>query len=185
LLAGWQEKALVLFESCRTFLAQTKTELDGREREWPAQRPDGEIGRVRDKGAQLQNNGEPGVHEMTDGKCTADDEFWDAMERKPDYCAFLDRFDGYKNYWRISPGIWARWDQAKRKSQSEEAFWTLMEFEPDLQALIGRYGGYPRISAETWARWDAANTQYQFQLREGRLTYGVEKVRKVRKGAGQ
>jgi hypothetical protein len=108
--------------------------------------------------ANIKNNGEPGAHEVTDeinGKCTTTgDEFWDAMERKPDYSAFLGRFDGHKNYRRISPDIWARWDQANSKSQTEEAFWAQMEREPDLQALIGRYGGYPRISAETWARWD-------------------------------
>jgi hypothetical protein len=118
---------------------------------------------------------------MTDEKCTTDDEFWGAMERKPDYSAFLDRFDGRKNYWRIRPEVWARWDQANLKFQSEEAFWALMEREPDLQAVIGRYGGYPRISAETWARWDAANTDHQFRFREAQLTCGVEKVRKARK----
>jgi hypothetical protein len=80
---------------------------------------------------------------MTDEECTTDDEFWDAMERKPDYSAFLDRFDGYKNYWRISPDTWARWDQANLKSQSEEAFWALMEHEPDLQAVIGRFRRLP------------------------------------------
>jgi hypothetical protein len=84
------------------------------------------------------------VTDEINGKCTATgDEFWDAMERKPDYSAFLGRFDGRKNYRRISPDIWARWDQANLKSQTEESFWAQMEREPDLQALIGRYGGYP------------------------------------------
>ena len=121
---------------------------------------------------------------MTDEECTTDDEFWDAMERKPDYCAFLDRFDGYKNYWRISPGIWARWDQANLKFQSEEAFWAQMERDPDLQALIGRYGGYPRISAETWARWDAANTEYQFRLREAQLGAASKRSERPERGLG-
>jgi hypothetical protein len=117
------------------------------------------------------------VTDEINGKCTATgDEFWDAMERKPDYSAFLGRFDGHKNYRRISPDIWARWDQANAKSQTEEAFWAQMEREPDLQALIGRYGGYPRISAETWARWDVANTEYQSRLREAHLTPEHDKM---------
>lgn len=39
-----------------------------------------------------------------------DHEFWQQMERQPDYAAFLDRFDGFKRY-RLIP----RWDQANRK----------------------------------------------------------------------
>jgi hypothetical protein len=104
-----------------------------------------------------------------------DDEFWDAMERKPNFPAFLARFDGRKDNSGISPDIWARWDQANLKYQSEEAFWAQMERKPDRHALISRYGGYPRISAETWARWDAANAEYQFRGREALLACGVER----------
>jgi hypothetical protein len=68
-----------------------------------------------------------------------DDEFWQQMERQPDYAAFLDRFDGFKRY-RLIP----RWDEANRKFESEAAFWSRMERAPE--ALIGRYGSYPRTS---------------------------------------
>ena len=119
------------------------------------------------------------------GKHTdTDDQFWDAMERNPDYSAFLGRFNGFKNYRGISPEIWVRLDQTNLKFQSEEAFWAQMERDPDLQALIGRYGGYPRISAETWTRWDAANTEYQFLLREARLGAASKRSEKPERGLG-
>jgi len=97
----------------------------------------------------------------------SEDEFWRAMERKPDYMAFLKRFAGpdIKNYRLISPQTWARWDQVNLTFQSEDAFWSQMERQPDLQTLVGRYGGYPRISPETWPRWDAANAEYQARRR--------------------
>jgi hypothetical protein len=86
-------------------------------------------------------------------RAATDDQFWDAMERNPDYSPFLERFNGFKNYRGISPEIWARWDQTNLKFQSEEAFGAQMERGPDLQALIGRYGGYPRISAERCSQY--------------------------------
>ena len=90
-----------------------------------------------------------------------DDDFWQQMERGPDYAAFLSHFDGFKNYRLIPPEIWAQWSEANRKFESEAAFWSRMEHQPDLQALIGRYGGYPRISSETWACWDAVNAAFR------------------------
>jgi hypothetical protein len=122
--------------------------------------------------------------EINEKRTPTDDQFWDAMERKPNYSAFLDRFNGFKNYRGISAEIWARWDQANLKFQSEEAFWAQMERDPDLQALIGRYGGYPRISAEKWARWDAANTKYQFRLRGAQLGAASKRSEKPERGLG-
>ena len=94
----------------------------------------------------------------------SDNDFWQAMgESQPDYAVFLDRFDGFKNHRLIPPEIWARWDEANHKFESEAAFWLRMEHQPDLQALIGRYGGYPRISPQMWERWDVVNAMFQMR----------------------
>jgi hypothetical protein len=95
-----------------------------------------------------------------------DDGFWQQMDSRPDYAAFLAHFDGFKNYRLISPEIWARWEEVNCKFESDAAFWLRMERQPDLQALIGRYGGYPRISPETWARWDEVKEMFQARRRQ-------------------
>jgi hypothetical protein len=71
---------------------------------------------------------------------------------------------------------------AARTQTSGPGLWVQMERHPDLLALIGRYGGYPRISAETWARWDAANTEYQFRLRDAQLTRGIVRSERPERG---
>ena len=80
------------------------------------------------------------------------------MEREPDYAAFLDHFDGFKNYHLIPPEIWAKWNEANRKFESEAAFWSRMEHRA---RPAGAHRSLWRLPAhlieETWACWDAVN----------------------------